>query len=318
MLNKNTALIVAKGVRELRKRISVPSSILDESINIATWNIRAFGKSRRNEVSRHYIAEILSNFDLIAITELATNLRDLEKVMKILGPYWSAIYSDAAMDRGGNSERIGYLYDKRVIRFTGLAAEADPFRKKNRKTGEYVPEITWWRSPYMASFRAGKFDFIVLAAHIRWGDSESDREGSLLQLAKWVEKRRKSKHVVDKDIIVMGDFNIPQDSGPLFDAITSNGLQIPKQLTGKHGTNLAQDKRYDQILHYPRHTKNIVQGGVVEFHKGGYRKLYPEKQFPSLDHNKFTFQISDHLPLWIQLDVASDAESLDQSMQTQL
>ena len=41
----------------------------------------------------------------------------------------------------------------------------------------------------MASFRAGKFDFIVLAAHIRWGDSESDREGSLLQLAKWVEEK---------------------------------------------------------------------------------------------------------------------------------
>jgi hypothetical protein len=28
------------------------------------------------------------------------------------------------MDRGGNSERIGYLYDKRIVPFTRLAAEA--------------------------------------------------------------------------------------------------------------------------------------------------------------------------------------------------
>lgn len=316
MLHKNIDSVTANGIKKLRKRVKVPSSVLDETINIATWNIRAFGKKKRKKASLHYIAEILSNFDLIAITELAENLNDLKKTMDILGPYWKVVFSDTVMDRGGNSERIGYLYDKRVVTFTGLAAEADPFRKKNKKTGEYMPEITWWRSPYMASFRAGRFDFVLLTAHIRWGKGKIDRYDPLLQLAEWVEKRRKSKHVVDKDIIVMGDFNIPKVDGPLFDAITSKKLQMPKSLRGKHGTNLAKDKRYDQILYYKRHTKNINDlGGVVDFYKKDFRALYPKKNFPNLDKERFTYEMSDHLPLWIQLDIWTDDEELDQLIQ---
>ena len=47
--------------------------------------------------------------------------------------------------------------------FTGLASNAEGPR---RRVGErYVREIPWWRP----SFRAGRFDFILLAAHIRWG-----------------------------------------------------------------------------------------------------------------------------------------------------
>lgn len=313
MLHKNITAQIANGVKLLRKRINIPSSKLDETLNIATWNIREFGKKPREKASIHYIAEILSNFDLIAITELRENLGDLNKVMKILGPYWKVIFSDTNMDRGGNKERIGYLYDKRVVVFTGLAAEADPIRKKDRKTGEYLPEITWWRSPYMASFRAGRFDFVLLTAHIRWGSGDIDRYDPLLQLAEWVEKRRKSKHVVDKDIIVMGDFNIPKVDDKLFKAITSRGLQIPKVLRGAHGSNLAKNKRYDQIFYYRRHTKNFKDvGGVLDFYKGKWRALYPKKQFPNLDKQKFTFQMSDHLPLWVQLDTWTDDEELDQ------
>ena len=45
---------------------------------------------------------------------------------------------------------------------------------------------------------------------------------------------------------------------------------------------------------------------------GGIKKLYPNK---SLDKGKFTYQMSDHLPLWIQLDVDTDKEKLDQIIQ---
>jgi len=87
----------AQGLKELRSRIDeadIPSSQLDESINIATWNIREFGKKPRRDASIHYIAEILNQFDLIAITELRKNMADLGCVMKILGPYWHVVFSD--------------------------------------------------------------------------------------------------------------------------------------------------------------------------------------------------------------------------------
>ena len=278
---------IAKGLAKLRSRIAsadIPSSKLDETINIATWNIRDFGKKSRLKASIHLIAEILGQFDLVAVTEVRDNVSDLERVLKILGPYWRVVFSDYSTDRAGNRERVAYVYDKRAVAFTGLAAEADPPRKKvavtinGKQVKEYRSLITWWRSPYMASFRAGDFDFIVLTAHIRWDSSggESSRERALKELAKWVDKRRKDKAVIDKDIIVMGDFNIPEVGDDLFDAMTSTGLKMPDALRGSHGTNLARDKRYDQILHFPAITKCFTnRAGVLDFYDDNHRPLYP-------------------------------------------
>ena len=165
----------------------------------------------------------------------------------------------------------------------------------------------------MASFSAGRFDFVLLTVHIRWGSSKKERLKPLKQLAEWIEKRRKSKHVVDKDIIVMGDFNIPKVNDELYKAMVSKKLQIPKALRGVQGSNLAKNKRYDQIFYYRIHTKNFKdEGGVLDFYKGNWRALYPKKQFPDLDKSAFTFEMSDHLPLWVQLDTWTDDEELDQ------
>lgn len=303
---------IAAGLAELRSRIAkakIPSSQLDQCFNLATWNVREFGKKRRSKASLHYIAEILNEFDLIAITELRDDVRDLAEVMTILGPYWRVVYSDFITDPAGNRERIGYLYDTRMMEFTGLAAEADPPRKKAR-SGEYLPTITWWRAPYLASFRAGNFDFILLTAHIRWGSGAAVRLGPIQQLAEWVDVRRTEKGLEDKDVIVMGDFNIPSTRSKLFTALTAKGLKLPAALTGAHGSNLAKDKRYDQIVHYATHPERFTnRGGVLDFYAGDHKPLYPGT---GLSKDKFTYELSDHLPLWIQIDSDIEGERLDQ------
>lgn len=312
-IDKDTAL----GLKELRKRIAaanIPSSSLDESVIIATWNIREFGKTPRRESSIHFIAEILNQFDLIAITELRRNIEDLNRVMQLLGPYWRVVYSDWIADWGGNWERVAYLYDKRAVTFTGLAAEADAPRKKDKKTGEYLPAFSWWRKPYIASFKAGSFDFVLITAHIRWGSGKKARIRPLKLLAEWIDKRRKDPFAMDKDIILMGDFNIPKVNDDLFKAITSKGLRMPKALRGiKPGSNLAKNKRYDQILHYPKETKAFTKrAGILDFFKGGAKKikdLYPTDT-PTKD--EFTYQLSDHLPLWIEINTDILDEKLDQ------
>ena len=61
---------IAAGLLALKKRIAaakIPPSQLDETINVAVWNIREFGKKRRTVAALHYIAEILGQFDLIAL-----------------------------------------------------------------------------------------------------------------------------------------------------------------------------------------------------------------------------------------------------------
>src|SRR5258706_15281056 len=113
MNHGNISPEVAKGLKVLRSRIAkaqIPSSKLDETLNIATWNIREFGKKARSEAAIHYIAEILGQFDLVSIAELRDNLSDLGRVLALLGPYWRVIYSDALRDSARNNERGGFVY----------------------------------------------------------------------------------------------------------------------------------------------------------------------------------------------------------------
>ena len=304
---------IAKGLLTLRERIAagkIPSSKIDETLNIATWNIREFGKKARSEAAIHYLAEILGQFDLIGVVELRDNLQDLGRVLKILGPYWRAVYSDMIPDPGGNRERVAYLYDKRAVVFNGLAAEANEPRQK--KGFEYLPATSFWRAPYLASFRAGNFDFVALTTHIRWGDGAEARREELGRLADWIEAKRLEKTGEDKDLIVMGDFNIPSRTDALFKAITKHGLQIPKALLGvAHGSNLEKDKRYDQILHSPQYPENLTNaGGVLDFFidETHIQELFPGK----MTKEAFTYQMSDHLPLWMQINTDIAGEQLEQ------
>jgi endonuclease/exonuclease/phosphatase family metal-dependent hydrolase len=302
---------IADGLIALRSRIEkggIPSSKLDETLNLATWNIREFGKKARSEAAIHYIAEILGQFDLIGIVELRDNLADLDKVLHILGPYWRAVYSDMIPDPGGNRERIAYVYDKRAVTFTGFAATATPPRTK--KGTEYLPDRSWWRPPYAASFQAGNFDFVVIAAHVRWGDSRKARLSELELFAEWVTAKRKEPTAVDKDILVMGDFNVEDEE--MFKVLTSYGLKLPEALAGRDlGSNLERNKRYDQILHFPQYPSNFTNAGnVLDFYTGGIAPLFPDLK--EKDKLAFTFQMSDHLPLWVQINTDIDNFVLEQ------
>jgi hypothetical protein len=193
-------------------------------VNIAVWNIREFGRVGRTKAALHYIAEILGQFDLIAIVELRSNLADLHEVMGYLGDYWKVVFSDWTDDRGGNDERTAFLFDRRAVIHNGLAAEIEGPRVK--KGQEWVTEGSFWRAPYLCSFRAGNFDFLAIALHARWGDSEEARREELQRLSHWVKRRFESKYVEDHDLMVLGDFNTPTLSDALFAALMECGLKM--------------------------------------------------------------------------------------------
>ena len=314
MNHSNLSTEELKGLKIIRSRIkeaNIPSSKLDETINIATWNIRHWGQKKRRKCSLHYIAEIFNQFDLISIIELRRNVSELKYVMDLLGEYWEVVFSDYISDSGGNKERIAYLYDTRAVQFTGLAAETDGPRKKNKQTGIYEPKFSWWRKPYIASFKAGHFDFVLLAVHIQWGTKEG-RKVELEKLADWVKSYLKDEFRVDRDIILMGDFNIDSFDSELYNAISKNGLQAPTSiLQSTYGANLAKNKRYDQILHHPYQTGSVFtdNGGILDFYKNNHKTILPYK---NITKDKFTYELSDHLPLWVQLKVDTDDEKLDQ------
>lgn len=315
---------IAAGLLALKSRIEeaeIVPSVLDESLNIATWNIREFGKVHRTEPAVHYIAEIIGQFDLVAIVELRNNLEDLGRVMKYLGASWRVVYSDWSDDSGGNDERTAFLFDRRAVIHTGLAAEVDAPRVK--QGAEYVTTGSFWRAPYLCSFRAGNFDFLALAMHARWGDSIEARRGELARISNWIKGRFASQFVEDHDLIVFGDFNTPSLDDPLFAALADCGLKIPQPLVnltvGKRtvkGSNLGNDARYDQILHLPTVPENFANaGGAVDFFADGamIEPLFPEKGYT---REKFSFQISDHFPIWLHLKTNIDTYRLNQIIQS--
>ncbi len=314
---------IAAGLLALKKRIDaagIPPSKLDETINVAIWNIREFGKKRRSTAAINYIAEILGQFDLIALVELRDRLEDYGRVCEILGPSWDLVYSDWMADAGGNRERTGFLFDRRAVTFNGLAAEIDAPRDK--KGTEFLAQQSFWRAPYMCSFRAGNFDFVALATHARWGDSVAGREAELTLLANWIDERTRDKSFEDKDLIVMGDFNTPALDDKLFKALTRRGLQIPDALRELKvgdvtvgGSNLAKTARYDQILHMPTLKSRFTNfGGALDFHISDARikELFPKDNYT---RTEFSYQLSDHFPIWVQIKTDIDGERLNQIVQ---
>jgi hypothetical protein len=323
MHHGNVSAEIAAGLLALRKRIEaakIPSSKLDETINVAVWNIREFGRKRRTTPAIHYIAEILGQFDLIALVELRDNLEDFGRVCRILGPSWDLVYSDWMPDGGGNRERTGFLFDRRAVTFNGLAAEVDAPRSK--KGTEYLAAQSFWRAPYMCSFRSGNFDFIAIATHVRWGKSVAGREAELGMLADWIDARLTDKSVEDHDLIVMGDFNTPSLDHRLFKALTRRGLQVPDSLVNLkigdltvRGSNLGRDARYDQILHMPTSRKRFTNfGGMLDFYvsRAGIKELFPDAGYTP---EQFTYQLSDHFPVWVQIKTDIDGERLTQIVQ---
>lgn len=81
-----------------------------------------------------------------------------------------------------------------------------------------------------------------------------------------------------------------------------------KLLKSTFGSNLEKGKRYDQILHRPIYEEGFCNaGGVLDFYDGNYKRL-----FPDLTKAKFTYQLSDHLPPWIQINTDTDGQKLEQ------
>ncbi len=114
--------------RNLRSHINSQRSAChnDQTAKIGTWNIREFGKSNYNGRSfeeLYYIAEIISHFDLMAVQEVRSDLKELREVMKILGPSWDFIATDVTDGNAGNGERMVFLYNRNVFHFKNIAGE---------------------------------------------------------------------------------------------------------------------------------------------------------------------------------------------------
>ncbi|MFU7529287.1 endonuclease/exonuclease/phosphatase family protein [Qipengyuania sp. ASV99] len=319
------------------------------SLIVGSWNIRAFddGTPRLDE-SYHYIAEIIGNFDICAVQEIKGDLEPLDRLRKLLGPGWEYFVSDVSTHKGGNNERMAFLYNTNRVFFRRLVGELvlDP--------DDLAGSDQFARSPFFAAFQADWFRFCLCSTHVIYGGTSADdkvlRAEEITQMTRMLVNRAKSE---DQVYILLGDMNIEKRDGPIMQALRDSQMEVPVF----PATNLLGDKHYDQMAYTvqgaaTRKTR-LIRSGLFDWRRSVFgpfpqtefdmlpagEKAGPSRRLAHADmiaHYKpvcdaqraaagkapysdfersyglwTTFEMSDHLPIWIELEVDYSDEYLE-------
>ncbi len=296
----------------------------------------------RTEESYWYIAEIVSHFDLIAIQEVGANLGGLDKLKARLGPTWDYLVTDVTEGKAGNMERLAFLYDRRKALLGGVAGEIVIPPIEDAQGNTIAPSHQLVRTPSIVGFQSGWFRFMITTVHIIWGGNEENDPNRVREvdaLAAFLKRRSENENAWSQNHILLGDFNIFTRSpdNEAFAALLNNGFVIPEALQQVPRTNVGTAGRfYDQIALKVRE-KNLEptgRAGVFDYFEVVYRDEDFDEYVPAMMNgfapndkkNPLTFdtrgklrsreqqesyyrnhwrrrQMSDHLPMWVELKI---------------
>lgn len=308
-------------LKNLLRRSKVPAKSASKLL-VATWNVRELGRtyggSTRSDEAIAYLAEVISAFDVVALQEVRNQLGDFKRLLKMLGPDYASFVTDITVGRPGNQERMAFVYDHRRVSFGGFAGQVvlPPL-----PGGEPAEQLA--RAPFMVGFRAGWFRFVICTAHIYYGTAvanDARRVAEIDALAKFLASRANDEAAWSSNYVVLGDFNVFSTEDETFKALHKSGFRVPKNILG-HGSNVAGDKCFDQIAFMASvlgKRLDRAAGGVVNALDVVYRDA-DEKEYAAEMGEAYasksgkkrtayyrawrTYKLSDHRPLWIELDV---------------
>ncbi len=321
-LSKDVRLRTIDNLITLRAQLDrdIPQKTATDTLLLATWNIREFGDNRQKE-SLYYLAEIINRFDLIAVQEVAANLKGLEDLIALLGLNWDYFVTDSTDGSTGGGERMAFIYDKSKISFRKMAGEI-VLPKENLVDGN----LQFARTPYAIAFQAGWFKFVLTTVHIYYGSTGSadmaKREKEIDAITSVLSKRAKKENT---SYVLLGDFNIPDVNDNTMKALEKYGFKVPSAIQ-EHPSDLGRTKHYDQIAFNLKLEPTMTvfsekqqKAGAFNFTESIYREqdletyktYFPDKikEKKEKDILKYylstwrTFQMSDHLPLWVELKI---------------
>jgi hypothetical protein len=192
------------------------------------------------------------------------------------------------------------------------------------------------RTPFIASFQAGWLSLNLATVHIYYGSGSAGMERrteEIRRLTALLADRAQNDNDSDADayFIVLGDFNIVGPGHMTMDALNTNDFIIPEPLQNIPGSNVKQDKFYDQIALWTgesprRKTYTHItpyRAGVFDFFNVVYRTDEEDLYRPFMGKpksDKFyasykswrTHQMSDHLPMWVELCIDFSHEYLEE------
>ena len=316
----------------------IPSRKAEENLLVASWNIKEFGHTtqRLNE-AYFYIAEILARFDLVAVQEVKSTLKDLEIIMRILGSDWDYLINDITEGDEGNSERSAYLFNNKRIRLSGLAGEILLWSELTE--GSEIKQLK--RTPYITGFKAGWKSFAMVNLHLHPGDKEDDvafRKEEIRLLLAALEA--KTNELWTRNLVLSGDFNLYESKdGPAVELFTQAGYSEVEGLKGKD-TNASQTEAYDRLFVRKNKYFEVPTGddgkGIGDVFNpfdfvfrqdehlqyqeemigvyGGSKDLEndPNALEDYFMHHWRRNQLSDHFPIWFELTTDSSVAFLEE------
>lgn len=312
----------------------VPRSSTDHLL-IATWNIANLGVQGRSNPAMRIIAHIMKRFDLIAVQEVNDAFKPFAKIVSMMGPSFDYVMSDTA----GNNERLAFVYRTNKVEPANLFGELSlrpreyPKRTvKVRWTDRGVQKIDTFknhrftpfdRNPFIGSFRCGKLDFTIANVHLYFGKFQNSKKRKerakyarrvleIYALARWADRRIERATTYDKDIILMGDMNVPEmtQNQSAYDALTAFGWKpLDYNISQVGGSNLGNDRTYDQMAFAPGPVRRkIVNQGIFDFDNAIFKPLWDklsstmtQKRAVSKFRSHIKHHVSDHRPFWVQL-----------------
>ncbi len=296
-------------LRAHRKTRGIPRRAKDKLL-AATWNIANLGAQERRSQDRELLAEVIGWFDLVAVQEVRENFGELFDIHQKLPSSYRVLMSDSA----GNNERMAFLYDGRKLEALEEIGEI-AFPPSDYDTikveGNPLRFDGFDRTPYLAAFRFGETSIVFVNVHLFYGAAKAPsvnrRQLETYAVAKWSARRQASRFAFTRELVTMGDFNMPKSEpgDSIFDALTRLGLEVPLHST-QIASSIASDANYDQIAFLPGTTKRLFTGrkGVFDFDT----VVFPDLWQGGANRKNFLaylrYYLSDHRPMWVQLQAS--------------
>ena len=341
MLNDKDKKRTLSNLLRLRKGIldKIPRKTVNTNLLLCSWNIKNFGTLKhRTAESLYYIAEIINSFDIVALQEINRDLSDFKKVLRLLGSHWKYTISDVNEGSSGNDERIGFIYDSQRVTQSGLSGEI-VIPPELIENNAIISQLK--RTPTFTGFKSGWRKFSIVSVHLHPGEGPANkviRKEEVRFLMEILKEKIRFLTFQDSNLMILGDTNLYKDDHDIVKLITDNDFEESNGLKGKF-TNTSLNQIYDRVFLNVNDYFKIVaddngkeKGGVFNLFDyvyintpdeiSNYHKLMLlQKEDPSslIDTAKFKAyfnrywkrnQISDHLPIWLELQTESSDEFL--------
>ncbi len=182
---------------------------------------------------------------------------------------------------------------------------------------------------------------MLASVHILWGQSKAEpanRVREIDKVASFLKKRTQDKSAWSQNLVLLGDFNIFSKDDQTFGKLIEHGFTIPEKLTNFQ-TNAGKNRQYDQIAFRVQKNRLDHTGecGVFDYYDYVFTEddeaLYKDAMGPAYKKMKNgkvrtkkerttyyktywrTHQMSDHLPMWVELRIDYSNRYLERMLQ---